>query len=170
MLWITLFLLGYIANVDSLTYIAILPTSSRHLAVCYESKAVRKGGSIYSLTIFILFLQNKQLKVELKRVVEQKKIVEHSNSENQITLTKLDSVEMRLRQMTERYESLIHENKELVERVCSQRSSRSLHYHHDTLQYDLNQKLNLRPKLLRIQPLNLMMWIDIKQSLYFRKA
>ena len=57
------------------------------------------------------------MKEELKRVVEMKKVLEHSNSENQITLTKLDSVEMRLQQMTDRYESLTHENKELVERV-----------------------------------------------------
>ena len=55
--------------------------------------------------------------MELKRVVDMKKVLEHSNSENQITLTKLDSVEMRLQQMTDRYDSLAHDNKELVERV-----------------------------------------------------
>ena len=62
--------------------------------------------------------QIKQLREELKRIVEKKKVLEHSNSENQITLTKLDSVEMRLRQMSERNDVLVIENKELIERVC----------------------------------------------------
>ena len=64
-------------------------------------------------------LEIKQLRAELKNCINEKKKVEFSYSEQQINITKYEATETRLIQMTEKYDALYSQNKDLVERVRS---------------------------------------------------
>ena len=62
-------------------------------------------------------MQIKHIREELKSISDEKKVLEHSLSEQQLKIIKLESAETRLSQMTEKYDELLAENRELVERV-----------------------------------------------------
>jgi len=59
----------------------------------------------------------KHIREELKNISDEKKGLEHSLSEQQLKIIKLESAETRLVQMTEKYDQVLAENRELVERI-----------------------------------------------------
>lgn len=59
----------------------------------------------------------KHIREELKNISDEKKVLEHSLSEQQLKIIKLESAESRLGQMTEKYDELLAENRELVDRI-----------------------------------------------------
>lgn len=59
----------------------------------------------------------KHIREELKSISDEKKVLEHSLSEQQLKIIKLESAESRLVQMTEKYDQVLAENRELVERI-----------------------------------------------------
>lgn len=59
----------------------------------------------------------KHVRDELKCISDEKKVLEHTLSEQQLKVIKLESAETRLSQITEKYDQVLAENRELAERI-----------------------------------------------------